>query len=88
MDANGDGDLTFEELVEGIKLRLNMKDVYEDDLKALMNQLDANGDGVVSYKEFLDQAFTICMFLSEKRLRAAFSLFDLNENGCITNIEL
>lgn len=33
MDVNGDGDLTYEELVQGIKLRLNMNDVFEDDLK-------------------------------------------------------
>ena len=65
-----------------------MKDIRDEDLKQLMSQLDTDGDGVVSYKEFVDQAFTISMFLSEKQLKAAFDLFDMNEDGMIGNCEL
>ena len=88
MDTDGDGDLTYDELVSGIKSRLNLKEVFDEDLKQLMDTLDVNKDGVVSYKEFLDQAYAICMFLSEKRLVAAFQLFDLNDDGSIANEEL
>jgi len=88
LDSDGNGDLTYHELCEGIKTRLNMKDIRDEDLKQLMSQLDTDGDGVVSYKEFVDQAFTISMFLSEKQLKAAFDLFDMNEDGMIGNCEL
>jgi Ca2+-binding EF-hand superfamily protein len=50
-----------------------------------MKNLDTDGDGVISYQEFLSQAFTICMLVSESKLRDTFQLFDLNEDGSITN---
>ena len=53
-----------------------------------MLQLDENGDGVISYEEFVAQANLVFMFLSENRLRQAFDLFDLNEDGSIANFEL
>ena len=88
MDTDGDGTLTFVELTEGIKQRMDIKKVHEDDLQQLMQQLDENGDGVISYEEFVAQANVVFMFLSENRLRQAFELFDLNEDGSIANFEL
>lgn len=56
LDTNGSGHLTKEQLTEGVKKRMNVDKVYEKDLNQLLEQLDENGDGVVSYQKFVNHA--------------------------------
>ncbi|KAF4712069.1 hypothetical protein FOZ63_020628, partial [Perkinsus olseni] len=51
MDKNGDGQLTIQEVVEGIQ-NSGLKDI-PDDLMDIMKQVDSDGSGVIDYTEFL-----------------------------------
>uniref|UniRef100_A0A7S4KW62 EF-hand domain-containing protein n=1 Tax=Guillardia theta TaxID=55529 RepID=A0A7S4KW62_GUITH len=49
LDVNGDGVLSYDELFEGLKHRME-----QDDLAELFDYMDANGDGMVTMEEFCE----------------------------------
>ena len=58
------------------------------DLEKLFKSLDKNGDGKISYNEFVVGATDMTQLLNEENLRVAFDLLDLNGDGKITTDEL
>jgi Ca2+-binding EF-hand superfamily protein len=48
-DQDGDGELTREELKAGIKQCMALDDCHEDDLTVLMERMDKDGNGTISY---------------------------------------
>ena len=87
-DIDGDGELSKDELRKGIKKCMALDDCHEDDLTILMERMDKDGNGTVSYAEFVKEAEGFCMLFSENRMRHAFSLFDMDEDGTINLIEV
>eukprot|EP01087_Luapelamoeba_hula_P014696 TRINITY_DN4351_c0_g1_i1.p1 TRINITY_DN4351_c0_g1~~TRINITY_DN4351_c0_g1_i1.p1 ORF type:complete len:495 (+),score=80.44 TRINITY_DN4351_c0_g1_i1:42-1526(+) len=74
LDVNNDGGLSPAELREGLK-RLRLP--YDDNsVNTLMNELDTNKDGQVSFEEF--SRFVVAR---EKVLRTLFDSVDSNHNG-------
>eukprot|EP00960_Hanusia_phi_P072030 767689-Hanusia_phi.AAC.1 len=59
LDQNGDGELTSDELFEGLRHRLE-----QDELAELFDQMDKNGDGKITLEEFIEAGQTIAFLLS------------------------
>jgi len=53
-----------------------------------MISLDKNGDGVVSYDEFITAAVDKVALLNQKNIMSAFQLIDTDNSGTITIDEL
>jgi calcium-dependent protein kinase len=87
MDINGDGQLTIEELKDGLKeipdINLDEKDIIE-----AMKVIDANGNGLIDYTEFIAACLHSYNYLQDTQLRSAFSYFDKDGNGTISKEEL
>merc|ERR1719487_594649 len=58
------------------------------DLKAIMEEVDSDGSGVIDYTEFLAATLDKRQYIQEDVCWAAFRVFDLDGNGKITKEEL
>ena len=70
MDVDGSGDLTFEEFRKGFinfGLKFNLRET-----KCLFRLFDVNGDGTLSYAEFVAATIERVFFFDEKNLKSAF----------------
>lgn len=88
-DKNGDGKISSSELEE-MMTKLGTQ-TTEEEVKRMMAELDKNGDGYVDLKEFAEfhcSADTDRKEGSDKELRDAFDLYDLDKNGVISVNEL
>ena len=71
LDKDGSGTLSRDELIEGY--RFIYGDNYnESEVDALINMADENGDGVISYSEWLMTAMSRQKMLTHSKLEAAF----------------
>ena len=59
---------------------MQIESVMEDDLRKVIMKMDKNGDGLIQYSEFIDQAHKISIMISELYLSHAFDLFDLTDD--------
>lgn len=76
--------LTKAEFAEALGMKYS--DVF---VKKMFKIVDKNGDGRISFQEFLD---TVVLFSttgrSDDKLRIVFDMCDTNENGLIDKLEL
>lgn len=86
LDANGDGKLTREELMNGYRQKQIAFD--SDDLDAMIGTLDNNQSGAIDYTEFVAAAIDREKLLSKQRIEACFRLFDKDKSGTISKTEL
>lgn len=86
-DRNGDGRITRKELKDSLEnLGIHMT---EPDMVAMIEKIDANGDGCVDIDEFGDLYQSIMDEKDEEEdIREAFNVFDQNRDGFITVEEL
>jgi len=56
--------------------------------KQLMMSLDKNGDGIISYDEFIAAAIDKVALLNQENIMSAFKLIDKDNSGDITIDEL
>lgn len=85
-DPDGDGVVTLEELGWGLKsLGVLMN---ADDIDSITAEIDQDGDGRVSFDEFLAAVAEREHFTQKERLRLAFDYFDMDHNGKIDEGEL
>lgn len=87
LDANGDGKLSREELVDGYRKIMGLADA-EAEVDAIMRAVDNNGSGSIDYTEFVMATINRQKLLSKERLEAVFKLFDIDGNGFLTADEL
>eukprot|EP00826_Nyctotherus_ovalis_P045674 TRINITY_DN5079_c0_g3_i3.p2 TRINITY_DN5079_c0_g3~~TRINITY_DN5079_c0_g3_i3.p2 ORF type:complete len:215 (+),score=60.09 TRINITY_DN5079_c0_g3_i3:854-1498(+) len=73
LDKNGDGVLSMEEIVEGLK-----KSTLNENFLEIAKSLDTNDSGYIDYNEFLAASMMEEMYLEEEKLFQAFDAFDLN----------
>ena len=53
-DKDGSGEITFDEIEAVFKESITDKNKVHESLAQIINEVDANGDGVISFKEFAD----------------------------------
>ncbi|XP_032741067.1 calmodulin-4-like [Rattus rattus] len=85
VDKNKDGRINVQEL--GDVMKQMGKNMPEKDLKALISRVDTDGDGTISFEEFLT-AMEKYKKGSKEELQAVFRVFDQNGDGYITMDEL
>jgi len=86
LDSNGDGKMTVSELKEGIS-KAGLKEIPPD-LKAIMDDIDADGSGEIDYTEFLAATLDKKVYMQEDVCWNAFKNFDRNNDGKISQDEL
>mmetsp|Transcript_29938 Transcript_29938/g.79375 ORF Transcript_29938/g.79375 Transcript_29938/m.79375 type:complete len:543 (-) Transcript_29938:102-1730(-) len=85
MDTDSDGTLTVEEMMTGLQQN-GM--VLNDELRDLVQSIDADGSGEIDYTEFLAATLERRLFNTEDACWAAFRVFDLDDDGRISRKEL
>jgi calcium-dependent protein kinase len=86
-DANGDGRLDKDELINGLKMAETKEDL-EKEVDRVMKIIDVDGNGFIEYEEFLRAGLDKGKILTENNLETAFKLYDINNRGKINAIEL
>ena len=89
IDINGDGQISKEELYNGLKnfLELSGKEL-KNQVDIIFNNIDTNHNGFIEYEEFIRAAVDQNYFLSTNYLRFAFDYFDRDKNGSISFDEI
>lgn len=86
LDKDGNGQLTLAEMKEGMEKSGLANQV--PDLKAIIDDVDADGSGVVDYTEWIASTLNMKQYFQEDVLWAAFKVFDRDGNGRISKDEL
>ncbi|XP_022734013.1 calcium-dependent protein kinase 24-like [Durio zibethinus] len=86
MDTDENGDLSFEELRDGLqKIGHSFAD---PDVQMLMEAADIDGNGTLSCEEFVTMAVHLKRIGNDEHLSQAFRFFDKNQSGFIEFEEL
>lgn len=89
IDLNGDGKITKQELLAGLKQFLSVsEESLVDDVEIIFWNIDADNNGYIEYEEFLRAAIDKEKLLTEDILRFAFRYFDKDGSGEITPDEI
>jgi calmodulin len=86
-DRDGDGRITVKEL--GTSMRALGQNPSEEELEAMIAEVDVNGSRTIEFSEFLDMMGKQLLEKSiEEEVRDAFAAFDKDKDGRITAAEL
>ena len=91
LDKDHDGVLSETEILAGMEhVRPDIESLIGDgtDWTALIRDVDQNGDGRVSYEEFIAACYSRKGLLNDENLRLAFELLDANGDGKIEKQDL
>ncbi|XP_022746175.1 calcium-dependent protein kinase 1-like [Durio zibethinus] len=86
IDTDNSGQITYEELKTGLK-RFGAN-LAETEFHALMQAADVNNSGTIDYEEFIAATLHLNKVEREDHLLAAFSYFDRDGSGYITQDEI
>ena len=86
LDVNHDGKLSLDELLDGCKIVL--PEMTEDEVRELFYKADTDGSGFIDYSEWVSATIDKKKILSDENLKAAFRLFDENDDGSISLVEI
>ena len=76
LDLDGDGTLSKEELITAYRKILGKNKEVDDKVEKILGSLDSNNNGTLDYSEFLIGTINQENFLTKKRLRSGFKMFD------------
>ncbi|CAD8135986.1 unnamed protein product [Paramecium pentaurelia] len=88
LDKNNDGILSREELIEGYNTIYQDKEKAEQEVIKILQLIDLNQSGQVDFSEFLMAAMNQEKLVSLQKVKAAFKVFDANDDGKISKQEL
>jgi len=83
LDSQGDGLLSPEELIEGMK-HVGYVMSSSGELEQIMAALDASGSQRIGYKEFISALIERRVKFDRQQLRECFKKFDTNNSGTIS----
>ncbi|KAI4974679.1 hypothetical protein ZWY2020_048286 [Hordeum vulgare] len=86
MDKDKNGNLSLEELMEG--LHINGQRVPESEIRMLLEAADTDGNGTLDCDEFVTVSLHLKKMTNDKYLAAAFRYFDKDGSGFIEIDEL
>mmetsp|Transcript_40311 Transcript_40311/g.61513 ORF Transcript_40311/g.61513 Transcript_40311/m.61513 type:complete len:176 (-) Transcript_40311:66-593(-) len=86
-DKNGDGQLTHQELMDGIQSVPQIK-LDVDEIEKAMDVIDSNNNGVIDYTEFIAACMYSQDYSEERQIKQAFMYFDKDNSGTISSDEL
>jgi calcium-dependent protein kinase len=86
-DENGDGHLTKEELRKGL-LKVMTPTEAQNEVNRIMTLMDNDNNGYIEYEEFLRATLNKDSLLTDQNLQQAFSLFDKDNSGKISAVEI
>ena len=85
IDDNNDGKLTLEE----IKIAISKKKKFNiEHIEGIFKSIDTDGSGSIEYTEFISACLDKSLYLKKEKLKEAFSLFDVDNNGKISKEEI
>lgn len=69
LDQSKDGIITVEELKKGLALYSTNLNISDSDWDAILQKVDADGDGYLSFNEFVNATFDRQKLLKEETMR-------------------
>lgn len=87
IDTNGDGKLSHEEIKNGYQLIFG-DDLNEDQVMDMFRAVDIDNSGFIEYSEFIIACTSEKNLFSEKKLKAAFKMYDKDSSGYISKYEI
>ena len=87
LDTNGDGKINKNDLLKGLKNKIESK-TLEKDVDRIYRNIDMDNNGFIEYEEFVRAAASKEKFVEDHLLRFAFRYFDKNNSGEISRNEL
>lgn len=89
IDTDGNGILSRAELIQGFaQLHSGEVDDIEAEVDKIMEQVDIDKSGEISYTEFVAATMQKNVLLSKQKLKTAFEMFDVDKSGTIEAHEL
>ena len=82
IDLNLDGKLSKSEFEQAFKEA--GIDINKEQIETIMKTIDFDGNGFIEYEEFIRVALPKEKLFTEKNLKIAFDMFDLDKNGTIS----
>ena len=82
IDLNLDGKLSKSEFEQAFKEA--GIDMNKEQIETMMKSIDFDGNGFIEYEEFIRVALPKEKLFTEKNLKIAFDMFDLDKNGTIS----
>lgn len=87
MDKNGDGRLAYDEFKLEFE-KIFGKEMAFHEINKIIEEIDNDNDGFISYEEFLRVSVNRKRLLDESNLKFAFESFDLNKDGKLNAEEI
>jgi calcium-dependent protein kinase len=86
-DKNGDGMLSKEEIKDGYE-KIFGQSINQEQIEEMFSRVDIDNSGFIDYSEFVVATMSEKNLFSEKKLKAAFKMFDADDSGYISRDEV
>lgn len=87
IDTNGDGAVSYHELIAWIKQRPHLSGTNEDEIKRLFDQMDDDNNGTLNVEEYIIMAMGLRAAGKKIRARELFNGLDIDGDNVITREE-
>ena len=87
LDTDGDGKINKNDLLKGLKEKIESK-TLEMDVDRIYRNIDMDNNGFIQYEEFVRAAVSKEKFVDDQILKFAFRYFDKDNSGEISRNEL